>query len=107
MKADAIVNRLLEIYSGPQPEYEPEPEPEPSTEQVPTISIGTIFAALPPGVDAQAINIMNQENNTSAMARRLIALLAPHAAALETIGILPDYLAWMLVTAAQRERGIQ
>jgi hypothetical protein len=71
------------------------------------MSLGTIFAALPPGVDEQAIAIMNQENDTSAMSRKLKALLAPHAAALETVGVVADYLAWMLVAIAQRERDIQ
>ncbi len=107
MKADDIVNKLLEIYSGPQPEHQPEPEPEPPAEPTPTMNLGTIFAALPPGVDEQAIAIMNNENNTSSMARKLKALLAPHAAALEGIGVMADYLAWMLVAVAQRERGIQ
>ncbi len=104
MKAEDIVNRLLEVYTGPPPDQQPEPEPEP--EQTPTMNLGTIFAALPPGVDEQAIAIMNQESNLSAMTRKLKALLTPHAAALETIGVLPDYLAYMLTAVAQRERGL-
>jgi hypothetical protein len=104
MNADDLVKKLLdEVYTGNDA---PTPPPEPESER-PTMNLGTIFAALPPGVDEQAIAIMNQENNTSSMARELKALLAPHAAALESVGVVADYLAWMLVAVAQRERGIQ
>ena len=69
--------------------------------------LGDIFAALPAGVDQQCIDIMNQENDTIAMAKKLKAVLAPHAAALDKVGVVADYLAYMLVHVAQQQRGLQ
>ncbi len=71
------------------------------------MQLGDIFAALPPGTDQQCIDIMNQENDTIAMAKKLKAILRPHAAALDKVGVVPDYLAYMLVHIAQQQRGIQ
>ena len=61
------------------------------------MSVGDIMNALPPGTDQQIMDVLNNEPDTIAQARKFKALLAPHAAALENVGLLPDYTAYMLV----------
>lgn|SRR5574337_521065 len=108
MKPEEIVNTLLGEHiagdghlngNGHGGGQEPEPTP--------TRSLGEIFAVLPEGVDQQCIDIMNAENDTIAMARKLKAVLRPHQAALEGAGVVPDYLAYMLVAVAQQQRGLR
>jgi hypothetical protein len=77
MNAKHIVNRLLEIYSGPQPESQPEPEPKDPTDPLAgstSMNLGTIFAALPPGIEEQVIAVINHENDAIAMAYVLVHL---------------------------------
>lgn len=101
MNADDLVKKLLdEVYTGNDV---PGPAPEP---QGRTMDLGTIFAVLPPGTDEQAISLMNAATNTSQLVKQLKTLLTPHATTLEQIGVVPDYLAWMLTALAQQQRGI-
>lgn len=87
MNAKQVVNKLLEYGF---PEGEPE-QPQRS------ITLGEIFDALPPGTDQQIMDLLNNEPDTIAQARKLKGILAPHAAALEKIGLIVDYTAYMLV----------
>lgn len=90
MNAKQIVNTLLEygFPEGQQPEDQPH------------ISVADIFGALPEEVGKQILDILNTEPDDIAGARKLRALLAPHAAALEKIGLIPDYTAYMLIHVA-------
>lgn len=106
MSANRIVIKLLEDVMGPMSNGNGAPEPEPESKPTPTISIGTIFNALPPGVDEQVMAILNGVNDTIEMAKQLKVLLRQHEAALDSIGLIPDYTAYMLTAVAQQQRGI-
>jgi hypothetical protein len=85
MQANKIVDKLLE-------------------QQEHTITVGEIMQALPPGTDKQIMDTLNSGLDNIALARKLKAILAPHAAALEDIGLLPDYTAYVLIWAGQKVR---
>jgi hypothetical protein len=106
MNAKKIVDTLLEHIAADGGNISGNGSGGGGGEEPRMMNIGTIFAALPPGVDQQCIDIMNQENDTIAMAKKLKVVLRPHAAALEKVGVVADYLAYMLVAVAQQQRGI-
>lgn len=75
------------------------------TGQYPMVKLGTILGHMPDEVTQQLIDVLNNVPDTIDAARQLKAILHPHAATLEEIGILPDYLAYMLIAAADQARG--
>jgi hypothetical protein len=71
--------------------------PEDENQPYPTVQLDKILAVLPEAAQDQLIRILNSKIDDIAMARELKALLRRYAVQLETVGILPDYLAYMLV----------
>ena len=63
----------------------------------PTKTLGEIMDALPEMVQEQVMDILNSGAEGSAMVQELRQLLGRFQADLETVGIIPDYLAYMLV----------
>lgn len=61
------------------------------------MTLGEIFAVLPEEVQNEIMRLLNSEPDDIALTSALKNLLRPHAAALETVGIIPDYLAYMLL----------
>lgn len=62
-----------------------------------TISVGNILKVLPSGTDQEILDTLNSFADITVKARRLKDILRPHAAALEKIGLLPDYTAYALL----------
>lgn len=78
---------------------EPEPDEAPPAQ---TKTLGEILGVLPPEVEKQVMRLMTAEVDELDLAKQFKALLVPHRAALETVGILPEYLAYMLIYVRQQ-----
>lgn len=89
MNAQRIVDNLLENTGGNSRK---------------TITVGSIFDALPPETVESVLAVMNSKDDSIEQARRLKTLLRPHADALERIGLIPDYTAYLLIHVAGQAR---
>ena len=74
-------------------------------EQVPMVKLGTILGLLPEEVTDQIMAALNSGEDQIAVTRQLKTILQPHAQALEAAGVVPDYLAYMIIYAASQSQG--
>ena len=94
--ANTIVRDLLEdAHPGAVPQKQPSERK--------TITVGQILEVLPSAVQTDVFDVLNSAPIGS-IASKLKPMLAPHAAALEQIGILVDYAAYALEYAASQLR---
>lgn len=63
----------------------------------PQVPLGQILDAMPQEVTDQIMAILNSGVDDMAMTKQLKELLNQHTAELETVGVVPDYLAYVLV----------
>ena len=68
------------------------------------MTLGDVFDKLPPEVAERVVVTLNGEPDDIRAARQLKDLLRPHAAALEATGVIPDYLAYLLIHVRQQHQ---
>lgn len=68
------------------------------------VKLGDILAVLPEEVQTQVLELLRSQSDDLQLASKAKALLVPHRAALEGAGIIPEYLAYMLVYVRQQVR---
>ena len=73
------------------------PQGEAPQGKYPTVPLGQILDVLPEMVNDQIMQILNSGVDGMAMTKELKPLLSRFTAELETVGVVPDYLAYMLV----------
>lgn len=62
-----------------------------------TVTVGTIMGALPTETQAAVLEIMNRPIEVFDMPKLLRPILAPYAAELERVGLLADYVAYVVL----------
>ena len=72
--------------------------------QHPQRNLGDILSVLPAGVTEQPIDVLNTEPDSIVAVKQLKALLKPHTAALEAVGIVPEYLAYVLLSVRNQQQ---
>jgi len=104
MQARQLLEELMSGAGrdGDMPHGQPAGQPKPERK---SISVGEIMAVLPETVERKVIRLMNTMEDDIELAKQFKALLQPHAAALEKIGLIVDYTAYALVYARNASRG--
>lgn len=103
-KARSLLEDMLPPTGGfTGPDDEPEsPADEGGAKQV---ALGDILAVLPADAQESIISLLHSTTSDLDLANEAKAILTPHRVALEAFGVVPEWLAYMLVVVRQQAAG--
>lgn len=104
-QAEALVEDIMGGGESPKDALSKAKAAKADQGEVPTVELGTILGLLPEEVTDQIMDALNSGQDQIAITRQLKAILQPHAQTLEAAGVVPDYLAYMIIFAASQSQG--